>query len=166
MTRADARRQTKELKALDLTKHPAKLLLATYNNTRAIWHTAAILGHNVGKEPEVMDITMKDLLPRDPPCIEDLVFHIQGILAYPPSAFENYSGYQYFGDRLRELKTYMDSRKPRSLSQLWKDSRDSLQWWTFWAVIFVGGASLFLAFSSLAISIAQTVAAFRAIKST
>lgn len=44
---------------------------------------------------------------------------------------------------------------------LWKDKRDSLQWYTFWAVLVVGSLSIFLTFASLAVSTAQTVAAFR-----
>jgi len=60
----------------------------------------------------------------------------------------------------------MDSRKPRGLSQLWKDNRDSLNYYTFWGVIILGGLGVFLAICSLAVSVAQTVAAFRALEGT
>jgi hypothetical protein len=78
----------------------------------------------------------------------------------------SYAQFPIFETRLRELRHYMDSRKPRGLSQLWKDNRDSLNYYTFWGVIILGGLGVFLAICSLAVSVAQTVAAFRALEGT
>jgi hypothetical protein len=57
----------------------------------------------------------------------------------------------------------MDNQKPHNLWQLWKDNRDTLSYYTIWGVIIFGGVTAFLAFLSLAISISQTIAAYRAL---
>jgi hypothetical protein len=76
----------------------------------------------------------------------------------------SYAQFPIFETRLRQLRHYMDSQKPRGLHQLWKDNRDSLNYYTFWGVIIFGLLSVFLAFFSLAVSVAQTVASFRALE--
>jgi hypothetical protein len=76
----------------------------------------------------------------------------------------SYAQFPVFETRLRQLQHYMGSQKPRGLRQLWKDNRDSLNYYTFWGVIVFGLLSVFLAFFSLAVSVAQTVASFRALE--
>ena len=46
---------------------------------------------------------------------------------------------------------------------MWKDKRDRVQHVTFWAVLVFGTISIVLALISIAVSSAQTVAAFRSI---
>jgi hypothetical protein len=75
-----------------------------------------------------------------------------------------YNKFPVYESRLRELRYYMDSQKPRGLRQLWSDNRDSLSYYTFWGVILFGGMGILLAFFSLAVSIAQTVASFKALQ--
>ena len=75
-----------------------------------------------------------------------------------------YSHFLVFEARLRQLRQYMGNQKPRGFRQLWHDKRDSLNYYTFWGVIIFGGISVFLAFFSLAVSVAQTVASFRALE--
>lgn len=79
------------------------------------------------------------------------------------SEMERYSAYPIYGERLRELKAYMDKQRPKNLRQLFKDRRDTVGYWAFWAVVFVGGASIVLALISIAVSSAQTVASFKAL---
>jgi len=74
-----------------------------------------------------------------------------------------YSQFPLFETRLRQLRNYMDNEKPRGFRQLWKDNRDSLNYYTFWGVIILGGLSVALALFSLAVSVAQTVASFQAL---
>jgi hypothetical protein len=57
----------------------------------------------------------------------------------------------------------MDTQEPRGLRQLWRDNRDSLNYFTFWGVIIFGVSSVFLALFSLAVGIAQTVASFKSL---
>ena len=87
--------------------------------------------------------------------------------AINPSAkspiLKSYSEFHFFEDRIRQLVFYMDSQKPQGIRQLWRDKRDTLNYYTFWGVIIFGGLSVFLALFSLAVSIAQTVAGYRAL---
>lgn len=75
----------------------------------------------------------------------------------------HYSQFDIFENRVRQLKFYMDSQKPRGFRQLWRDKRDALNYYTFWGVIIFGASTLFLAIVSLAVSAAQAVAAFKAL---
>ena len=77
-----------------------------------------------------------------------------------------YSDFPGFESRLRELRAYMDSCRPTGIRGLWRDNRDSLNYYTFWGVIIFGLASVLLALLSLAVSTAQTVASFKALDST
>ena len=76
----------------------------------------------------------------------------------------SFSEFPRFGSRLREHKFYMDNRKPSSWYQMWKDKRDRVQYVTFWAVLVFGTINIALALMSVAVSSAQTVAAFRSIQ--
>lgn len=67
--------------------------------------------------------------------------------------------------RLRQLRHYMDIQKPRGIRQLWRDNRDSSNYYTFWIAISFGLLTIILAMGSLAVSIAQTWALFRALPS-
>ncbi|TGO24365.1 hypothetical protein BPAE_0105g00320 [Botrytis paeoniae] len=72
----------------------------------------------------------------------------------------------YFGHLehcVRILREYMDKQKPRGFRQLWMDSRDSFNYYTFWGVIIFGAVSVFLVMASLAFSISQTYASFKAL---
>jgi hypothetical protein len=39
-----------------------------------------------------------------------------------------------FVRRIRKLGHFIDTRKPKLLRQLWKDKRDTLNYYTFWAI--------------------------------
>ncbi len=75
-----------------------------------------------------------------------------------------YAHFPVFETRLRQLRHYMDNQKPRGFRQLWYDKRDSLNYYTFWGVIVFGSVSVFLAMFSLAVSMSQTIASFRALE--
>ena len=77
-----------------------------------------------------------------------------------------YTNFPTFEPRIRELRAYMDSCRPTGFRQLWRDKRDSLNYYTFWGVIIFGFTSVLLALLSLAVSTAQTVASFKALEST
>ena len=46
--------------------------------------------------------------------------------------------------RIAVLQAHLMNLKPRGWREIWKDRRDSVQWYTFWAVIAFGGVSVFL----------------------
>lgn len=110
---------------------------------------------------------LTDLLNAGPPYPLDFWMHISYLLELSRSTsldeMERYSSYPIFGQRLRELQKYMEKQRPRNLRQIWKDRRDTVGYWAFWAVIVVGGLSILLALVSIAISSAQLVAGFEAI---
>ncbi len=116
-----------------------------------------------------MNISLSQLT-KDRPLIGDTRYHLK--------AYENRDQHQFTGEntnlmrydscgvfenRVRILKTWMDQQKPSGLIALWRDKRDSGQWYTFWLVLIVGGISIILSLASLAASIAQAVASFEAL---
>jgi len=59
-----------------------------------------------------------------------------------------------------ELKTLL---KPKGLRGLWRDTRDSLQWYTFWAVAVIGAISLLLGFVQMVLGAVQAYASLKAL---
>ncbi|KAK2601536.1 hypothetical protein QQS21_004921 [Conoideocrella luteorostrata] len=66
-----------------------------------------------------------------------------------------------FGQRLVDLQLYSTRTQPSRVRDLWRDRRNPLQWYTFWAVIWFGSAGILLGALQLAASIAQVAAAFK-----
>ncbi|KAK0747421.1 hypothetical protein B0T21DRAFT_388497 [Apiosordaria backusii] len=60
-----------------------------------------------------------------------------------------------FGRRLLKLQRYNLRQRPSKWKDLWRDKRNPLQWYTFWAVLWVGGLSIFLATLQLFLGAAQ-----------
>ncbi|PVH79293.1 hypothetical protein DL98DRAFT_589529 [Cadophora sp. DSE1049] len=67
-----------------------------------------------------------------------------------------------FGPRLLTLQRYNLRRQPSKILDLWRDRRNPLQWYTFWAVVIVGGCGLLLAALQLAVGVIQVIYAIRA----
>ncbi|KAF8242062.1 hypothetical protein K440DRAFT_591385 [Wilcoxina mikolae CBS 423.85] len=63
--------------------------------------------------------------------------------------------FPFLRGRIITLKRELALRKPRSWGDLWRDKRDTSNWYTFWAVIFIGGAGLILTVIQTAIAVAQ-----------
>lgn len=63
--------------------------------------------------------------------------------------------FPHLGKRFIDLQRYSEAQTPNRLAELWTDRRNSLQWFTFWAVIVFGGISIFLSLVQIAISSAQ-----------
>ena len=114
--------------------------------------------------------TISAFLATGPPYPLDLCWHLENILTpYPQllgesETMRSFTHFPRFGTRLRQLKFYMDNQKPSGWYQMWKDKRDRAQHVTFWAVLIFGSVSIVLALFSVAVSSAQTVAAFRSIR--
>lgn len=73
----------------------------------------------------------------------------------------SYSQFPIYGDRIRQLRAYMDTQQPKGLRALWRDKRNSNSYYTFWFVVIFGSLSVFLGTCALAVSIAQTWATFQ-----
>jgi hypothetical protein len=62
-----------------------------------------------------------------------------------------------FGARLLTLQRYNMRRQPSRFTDLWRDRRNRLQWFTFWAVLWVGGAGIILALLQFVVSVVQMI---------
>lgn len=66
-----------------------------------------------------------------------------------------------FGRRLVRLQQFNARQRPSRLTDLWRDQRNPLQWYTFWAVVVVGGLGNTLAMLQLVVSIVEVQASLR-----
>ena len=121
---------------------------------------------------DLQQSNISDHLASGPPYSLDLCWHLENMLTPYPAligeseSIRSFSDFPRFSSRLREIKFYMDNQKPSGWYQMWKDKRDRVQYVTFWAVLVFGTVSIVLALVSIAVSSAQTVAAFRSIQSS
>ncbi|KAF2722642.1 hypothetical protein K431DRAFT_266215 [Polychaeton citri CBS 116435] len=71
---------------------------------------------------------------------------------------ESYSSqddFPIFGSRLAVLQEFNLKQQPSKLRDLWRDRRNPLQWYTFWAVLIIGGISNIIAILQLVVAIIQ-----------
>ncbi|KAG8161272.1 hypothetical protein KVR01_009536 [Diaporthe batatas] len=71
--------------------------------------------------------------------------------------YSSQDDFPLLGQRLVKLQEFNLRQQPSRLRDLWRDRRNVLQWYTFWAVLVVGGFSLLLALLSLGVAIAQLI---------
>ncbi|KAL3494997.1 hypothetical protein BJX62DRAFT_246365 [Aspergillus germanicus] len=57
--------------------------------------------------------------------------------------------------RIVILQSHLSAAKPRTLTQLWRDKRNSADWMTFWAVIVFGSFGSVMAFLQVILQLAQ-----------
>lgn len=62
------------------------------------------------------------------------------------------------GARLLELQAFNSSQKANRIWDIWRDRRNPLQWYTFWAVIIIGGLTLIISVVQTTLSGAQLAA--------
>ncbi|KAH8742844.1 hypothetical protein F5882DRAFT_149033 [Hyaloscypha sp. PMI_1271] len=58
-----------------------------------------------------------------------------------------------FSQRLAAVQDFSLRQQPSKLRDLWRDRRNPLQWYTFWAVLIVGGASIIIGLLQLVVAI-------------
>jgi len=63
----------------------------------------------------------------------------------PSSHFTPIADFPFLGKRLMDIQDYVSNHNPHSFMALWYDRRNVTWWWTFWAVIIIGGVGLVLA---------------------
>jgi hypothetical protein len=71
------------------------------------------------------------------------------------------TNFPYLGRQLAELRKHNMEQSPRKLSELWKDRRNPVQYFAFWATIIIGGLALFLSLLQALLSIGQLVVSIR-----
>lgn len=75
------------------------------------------------------------------------------------SAYSSQDDFPLFGQRLAKLQEFTLRQQPSRLRDLWRDRRNPLQWYTFWAVLIFGCMSIIIALLQLAVAVAQLAAA-------
>lgn len=63
--------------------------------------------------------------------------------------------FPYFAGRLIDLQDFVLTQSPNNWTTLWRDRRDTARFWTLWAVIIFGTASLILSVLQVGIGLAQ-----------
>ncbi|QRD81572.1 hypothetical protein F9C07_1185037 [Aspergillus flavus] len=71
--------------------------------------------------------------------------------------FSLVSDFPILHDRFEALQTHLACQKARGLIQLWRDKRSTEAWYTFWAVVLIGGVGLFLSFVQTVLQIMQVL---------
>jgi len=76
------------------------------------------------------------------------------------STYSSQDDFPLFGQRLTKLQEFSLRQQPSRLRDLWRDRRNPLQWYTFWAVLVIGGFSSLVTFLQLLVSTAQLAATY------
>ncbi|KAK0610363.1 hypothetical protein B0T17DRAFT_110878 [Bombardia bombarda] len=76
-------------------------------------------------------------------------------------SYSSQDDFPLFGQRLAKLQEFTLRQQPSELWDLWRDRRNPLQWYTFWAVLVFGGISILLGILQLGVGIAQLAVALR-----
>lgn len=68
-------------------------------------------------------------------------------------SYSSHDDFPMFGKRLAAIQAFNLRQQPSKLRDLWRDRRNPLQWYTFWAVLVVGSSSVLLAILQLVVAI-------------
>jgi hypothetical protein len=71
------------------------------------------------------------------------------------ASYNTTSDFPILGERLLIIQDYMDRQQPSTVVALWKDRRDLLRFYTFWAVTIVDGLSLLFSLVQIFLSAEQ-----------
>lgn len=81
-------------------------------------------------------------------CLEDAIENKKsscfGLFKPKKESFEASTEFPILSKRLLRLQKFIQGIPANRISSLWKDRRDMSRWYTFWAVIWIGGAGLIL----------------------
>ncbi|KAL7894039.1 hypothetical protein HDV64DRAFT_288492 [Trichoderma sp. TUCIM 5745] len=89
-------------------------------------------------------------------CLDDLEGSLKSsLLAFfspKKESFDADAEFPIMSQRLLRIQNYIDGIPTNRISSLWKDRRDMSRWYTFWAVIWFGGASIFFSIIQTALA--------------
>ncbi|KAH8590215.1 hypothetical protein B0O99DRAFT_471687, partial [Bisporella sp. PMI_857] len=77
----------------------------------------------------------------------------------PRRVYDIHDDFPIFGQRLKNINNQVVLARPKGIRELWKDDRDKLQWFTFWAVVILGCSGLLLSICQTGLAAAQVWAA-------
>jgi len=75
----------------------------------------------------------------------------------PSNHYSSISDFPFLGKRLADLQAYVAGHNPHTIMALWHDRRNMSWWWTFWAVIIIGGLTLVFALLQSILQIIQVI---------
>lgn len=75
----------------------------------------------------------------------------------PSNHYNPIIDFPYLGRRLAGIQDYVRGHNPHNFIALWHDRRNVSWWWTFWAVIVIGGLGLLFALAQTILAILQLV---------
>ena len=76
------------------------------------------------------------------------------------SVYSARADFPFLADRLLSLQQFAVTQCPSDWRTVWRDRRDTARFWTLWAVMVFGGASIVLGIVQVALAVAQVVAAY------
>ena len=68
-------------------------------------------------------------------------------------SYSSQDDFPMFSQRLAAIQAFNLRQQPSKLRDLWRDRRNPLQWYTFWAVLIIGSASNILALLQLIVAL-------------
>ncbi|KAH8623457.1 hypothetical protein IG631_21936 [Alternaria alternata] len=71
------------------------------------------------------------------------------------STYSTALDFPVLGTRLLKIQDFDTRHTPYKLRELWRDRRQPLQWYAFWAVLIVGGATIVIGLCQIVLSIVQ-----------
>ncbi|PWY78268.1 hypothetical protein BO70DRAFT_372023 [Aspergillus heteromorphus CBS 117.55] len=87
-------------------------------------------------QTKITSAPMRDILSLHPYYPEDIRFMMRAVFEHDLSMQDQpFIRFAYFGPRLRMIKTFLDSKRPSTLRQVWVDRRDAREWWRFWGSV-------------------------------
>lgn len=72
-------------------------------------------------------------------------------------SYSSRDDFPILGSRLAVIQEFNLRQQPSRLWDLWKDRRSPLQWYTFWAVLVIGGLTIILTILQLIVGIIQVL---------
>ncbi|KAJ5701173.1 hypothetical protein N7488_008721 [Penicillium malachiteum] len=76
-------------------------------------------------------------------------------ISHPRDSYSMITDFSIFASRLSTLQDHIIRQNPNSLRMIWRDTRNSYQWWTFWAVVIFGGLGILLSLIQTGLAAAQ-----------
>lgn len=92
-------------------------------------------------------------------CLGQLRAWYSEYLRQPPfpvrETFDAQFDFPVYSARFGYISQFINSIQPNRISTLWHDRRDILRWYTFWAVVILGGLGLLVALVQTGLGAAQ-----------
>jgi hypothetical protein len=79
-------------------------------------------------------------------------------------SFDAFADFPILGSRLMRIQAHIDGIQPNRIASLWRDKRDILRWYTFWAVVWIGGLNLVIAALQAGLAAAQVKIALQSLQ--